>query len=131
MQGISGQNRISTSSVYPVAEISTASPGPVASFLSSLRSVSNSVMNRFTVHAAPSSPWNYDRRGGVDPTKSSFSASPTPKAGANTTRESSKAESLKNACKYLNNPSAYRGVVNDSREKSKQYYHDKASCPSR
>jgi len=86
-------------------------------------------MNRFTAHAAPSSPWNYDRRGGVDPTKSSFSASP--KAGANTTRESSKTESLKNACKYFNNPSAYKGVVNDSREKSKQYYYDKASHPSR
>jgi len=131
MQGISGQNRISTSSVYPVAEISTASQGPVASFLNSLRSVSNSVMNRFTVHAAPSSPWNYDRRGGVAPTKSSSSTSPSPKVGANTTRESSKAETLKNAIKYFNYPSAYRSVVNDSKEKSKQHYYDKVSNPSR
>ncbi|MCX8958485.1 hypothetical protein [Erwinia psidii] len=129
MQGISGQNRISTSSVYPVAEISTASPGPVASFLNGLRSVSNSVMNRFTVHAAPSSPWNYDRRGGVRPTESSFSASP--KVGANTTRESLKAEYKKNASEYRNNPSSFRGVLNNTSEKCRQHHYDKRSHPSR
>lgn len=136
MQGISGPNRISTSSVYPVAEISTASPGPVASFFNSIKSVSNSVMNRFTVHAAPSSPWDYDRRGGVEPTKSSFSASPSSaspssKADTNRTRELSKAESLMNGFKHRSNPSAYRGVLNDSKEKSKQYHYDRASHPSR
>lgn len=130
MQGIRGQNAISILLGSSSAGTNAAPSDSVAScFVNSFSRACNTVINRSTVHDTHSSPWHNERRG--DHYLSKYSSPTSSKAGKNITKKLLKAEYKKNAGESRDNLSSYRGMLNNTNEKYREYSYDKPNYLSR